>query len=156
MDANVQSVGYSSIDQKSLPKDLSGTNLTRTLDYTHSEVLLVSHGQTAGSEQPHAQARIEMADNCAGCHPPFNTNLKPQHGSHQTAVSSKSNTTRSNNGSQTNSQRSKNDEPVLIEKVRSGEELRTYLCVKNVPTNLTQKDYQAELQKRYQSWFQVS
>ena len=42
-------------------------------------------------------------------------------------------------------------EPVKVEKVKQGEDLRTYLCVKNIPCRYSKKQLKEEINKTQQN-----
>ena len=76
--------------------------------------------------------------------PPMCSHLaRPQH-----TPQSNSKSNKSGNGSQIDSQ---NEDPCDIEKVKRGEDLRTYLCVKNLPIKYNKKELEEEINKTHKN-----
>ena len=55
------------------------------------------------------------------------------------------------NASSTTSISSNNDDPVDVEKIMRGEDLRTYLCIKNLPCRYSKEEFQMEINRNHKN-----
>ena len=122
--------------------------MVRTLDHSaNGQGLCINNLQSTGSEQiSSGNVGLDCHGRHYNSHQGFSNHFHYSHTPNSNQTSSHK--TKSASGSQnasSSSKRNQYNEPVRIELVKQGKDLRTYLCVKNIPCRYTKKELKDEI-----------